>query len=89
MSVRAWPISFLTLSGSEFGFCCFRLCRSTPNIPVKPPYRRALATLLPSVNLDANPLDVPPNKTNILACMDNPSASSTTPQCQARYKTSG
>ncbi len=89
MSVRAFPITFLTLRGWDFGFCCFRLCRSIPYIPIKSPYRRALATLLPSVNLDADPFDVSPNKTNILAYTDRPSASSTAPESPAPHAASG
>ncbi len=89
MSVRAFPISFLTLCGWDFGFCCFRLCRSTPYIPIKSSYRRALATLLPSVNLDADPFDVSPNKTNILAYTDRPSVSATAPESPTPHETSG
>lgn len=74
MSVRAWPISLLTLRGLDCGFYCCRLCRSAPNIPVRHTYRRALSTLLPSVSPPGPPLDLSPNKTNICGASVDPSA---------------
>ena len=80
MSVRAWPLSFLTLCGYDFEFCCVRLCRSTSNIPVKPSYRRTLSTLLPSIGPSVCPFDVPPKITNSLAYMDLPPTSAAASQ---------
>ena len=65
MSVRALPISFLTLRGLDCCFCYCRLIRSAPNMPIKHTYRRELSTLLPSVSPSGPPLDPCPNKTNI------------------------
>ena len=72
MSDRALPTAFLTLRGLDCCFCCCRLIRSAPNIPLKHTYRRELSALLPSVspalpsvNPSGPPLDLCPNITNI------------------------
>jgi hypothetical protein len=70
MSVSAYSIAFLPPSGSGFEFGCLQLCRSTANIPVKPSYRRALSTLLPSVSLEVDPFDPSSKQNNYFACLD-------------------
>ena len=66
MSVRAISITIVPLASIAFGQC--RLCRRGVALPMRTGYRRALASLLPSINFGHNSLDVGPVETNILTC---------------------
>ena len=75
MSVRAISIAVLPLGRIWLGQC--RLCRCGAELPMRSGYRRALASLLSSINFGHNSLDLGLVGTNILTCGVAQSAPST------------